>query len=439
MSILLPEGTAASPRRRHQAKTAPPDDPPPVDLEVIRGRLMRARVRLALSHPFLAAAVMRLPLRPATQQTWCATAATDGYHIFFNPDWIATLDDAALRGLLAHEVLHVLFSHSARLGDRDALNWNWACDFAINAILLAQGFTLPKGGLVSEDFQDQPAEAIYRKLFDETSRGASQRVTANGRLRATPRAGDTGEGAPTAGLSDCNIPTAGADLLDPEDPRVRPLRSDDAPDSEHIDALRGELRAEALSRLHGSSAQVFAAACEAADAAKVDWRALLRDRLTERIKGDWTSYPFSKRHLHRGLFMPSPGMLIPGHIVFAIDTSGSMTDKLIESIAGELRTFRETFPCRMTVIQADTAIRSLTEYDAMDGSEIPKHMTVHGRGGTDFRPVFTWLAEQAPDALLLFATDGLGSFPKAPPTNAVIWLLTGGYSGKIPFGSVLKL
>jgi predicted metal-dependent peptidase len=151
------------------------------------------------------------------------------------------------------------------------------------------------------------------------------------------------------------------------------------------------------------------------------------------------SYPFSKRHLYRGLFMPSPGMLVPGHIVFAIDTSGSMPDALIDSIAGELRSFRETFPCRLTVIQADLAIRALTEYEAMDGAEIPRRMPVKGRGGTDFRPVFEWLAVHAHDALLLYATDGQGIFPSSAPPNAVIWLLTSAHSGKIPFGSVLKL
>lgn len=439
MSDAVPQTVETSRGRSRKPKGSATLGQPAVDHEVIRERLMRARVRLALSHPFLAAAVMRLPLRAASQQSWCVTAATDGYHIFFNPDWIATLDDAALRGLLAHEVLHVLFSHSARLGDRQALTWNWACDFAINALLLAQGFALPKGGLVSDEFENQPAETIYRKLFDEVSRGAALRVTASGRLRVAQRDTDSSERARSTGLGDCNIPTAGADLIDPDDPRSRPFRSDDAPDAEQVDALRGELRAEALSRLQGSSAQVFAAACEAADAAKVDWRALLRDRLTERIKGDWMSYPFSKRHLHRGLFMPSPGMLVPGHIVFAIDTSGSMTDKLIASVTGELRTFRETFPCRLTVIQADSAIRSTIEYDAMDGAEIPERMKVLGRGGTDFRPVFEWLADHAPDALVLYATDGLGSFPKRVPTNAVIWLLTGGDSGRIPFGSVVNI
>jgi len=241
------------------------------------------------------------------------------------------------------------------------------------------------------------------------------------------------------GLNDCDLPEVGDDLVDPDDPRVRPYRGAQDPDREQVKDLCRELRNSAKARLEGKGAKTFETACRAADGAHLDWRAMLRDRLTERIKGDWMSFPFSKRHLHRGFFMPSPGMLAPGHIVFAIDTSGSMTDKHIEAIAGELRNFRETFPSRLTVIQADSAIRSTIEYGEMDGAEIPRQMDIVGRGGTDFRPVFAWMADHASDALLLYATDGLGTFPAQPPGNAVIWLLTREDPGRIPFGTVLKL
>jgi predicted metal-dependent peptidase len=166
---------------------------------------------------------------------------------------------------------------------------------------------------------------------------------------------------------------------------------------------------------------------------------MLRDRLTERIKGDWMSFPFSKRHLHRGLFMPSPGMAVPGHIVFAIDTSGSMDLPVLEQIAAELRSFRETFPCRTTVIQADARVQTVTAYEAMDGIEIPEKISFRGRGGTDFRPVFEWAAREAPDALVLYATDGLGSLPESEPTSAVIWLLTGSDRVRMPFGAAVQV
>src|SRR4051812_4228982 len=110
-------------------------------------RLLKARIRLALQQPFLASALMRLPFRECAGMGWCPTMATDGYHIFFNPAWTAALSDLELRGVLAHEVLHVLFAHSERMRSRNALIWNAACDFAINLLLLEQGFTIPSGGL----------------------------------------------------------------------------------------------------------------------------------------------------------------------------------------------------------------------------------------------------------------------------------------------------
>ena len=403
----------------------------------LNDRLVRARVRLALAHPFLATALMRLPLCEVVGQGWCATAATDGYHIFYNPDWIAGLDDPSLRGLLAHEVLHVLFAHPARHGGREARVWNWACDFAINGLLVEQGFVLPAGGLISRAFAGQTAEEIYQRLLDEAKSGGPQRVNAAGRLR-DPSQGAGGEPG-SATLSESAIPVAGADLIDTDDPRVRPYRTPDAPDSEQAEALRRELRADAQARLSGDLAGSFASLCSAADEARVNWRGLLRDRLTERIKGDWMSYPFSKRHVHRGLFMPSPGMAVPGHIVFAIDTSGSMSDAVLGEIVAELRAFREAFPCRTTVIQADTVVQSVTQFEAMDGMEIPQRLQVRGRGGTDFRAVFEWVAREAPDATVLYATDGAGRFPASAPANAVIWLATHRRPMQVPFGAVVPV
>ena len=224
-------------------------------------------------------------------------------------------------------------------------------------------------------------------------------------------------------------------------PSTVPLRSDDAPDAEQLDELRRELRDEAMAKLHGTAAGAFRAECQADEARRIDWRALLRAWLHERVKGDWQSYPFSKRHVHRGLFMPSPGLAVPGHVVFAIDTSGSMSDDTLAQLMGEVRAFRETFASRLTVIQADAAVQSVHSYEAMDGAEVPKRLTVAGRGGTDFRPVFDWVANQGEGAIVLYATDGLGTYPAHPPHTPVIWLLTPPHvlKEKVPFGAVVPL
>jgi len=73
--------------------------------------------------------------------------------------------------------------------------------------------------------------------------------------------------------------------------------------------------------------------------------------------------------------------------------------------------------------------------------EVPRRMTMKGRGGTDFRPVFQWLAREAPEAVLLYATDGFGTFPTASPPSPVLWLLTPPHiqAEKIPFGAGVEI
>lgn len=179
---------------------------------------------------------------------------------------------------------------------------------------------------------------------------------------------------------------------------------------------------------------------------QVDWQGLLRTWLHDRLHSDWSLWPPSRKHLHRGLVLPSVGTPSPGRLVFAVDTSGSMSDAQIAQIYGEIRAFRETFPCGLTVLQADARVHSVEEYGELDGSEVPPRVQIKGRGGTDFRPVFRWLEEQDPfvDATrspLVFATDGYGTFPSAPPACPVIWLRTrGGLTEELfPFGVVVSL
>ena len=139
--------------------------------------------------------------------------------------------------------------------------------------------------------------------------------------------------------------------------------------------------------------------------------------------------------------MPSIGIEAPGHIVFAVDTSGSMNDEDLADIFTEIRIYRETFPCKLTVIQADAAIQTVTTYEELDGEEIPKKIILAGRGGTNFIPVFEWITENSPGAYLIYATDGYGTFPSSTSTAAVIWLLIKGQCGveRVPFGACVTI
>jgi predicted metal-dependent peptidase len=139
--------------------------------------------------------------------------------------------------------------------------------------------------------------------------------------------------------------------------------------------------------------------------------------------------------------MPSIGIEAPGHLVFAVDTSGSMSVADLADIYSEIRIYRETFPCRLTIIQADDEIQTVTTFEELDGEEIPENVQLAGRGGTDFRPVFKWIGDNAPGAYLIYATDGFGSFPETAETGGVIWVLTKYHKAvdEFPFGACVKI
>ncbi|MFM7065843.1 MAG: DUF2201 family putative metallopeptidase [Gammaproteobacteria bacterium] len=384
--------------------------------------LQRARIRLALSKPFLASALLRLPLVAVPDSPWCETAATDGYHLFYNPAWTGRLDTFSLRGLLAHEVLHAVFGHAERRQERDPRRWNIACDHVINLLLIDQGFRLPDPGLADAAFRGMNAEQVYDRLPTHKRSASRQRLVSFDE---------------EIGL----VPMAGQDLVDPDHPGVRPLRTGDAPDRERLREIRAELVADGGAKLAGEGAGQWQVEIGALTRSRNDWRALLRAWLTDRLKSDWSMVPFSKKHLHRGLYLPSLGVEAPGDVVFALDTSGSMKEETLACLIGELRSFREAFPCRITLLQADTVVREERRFEAMDGLDVPPRLPIKGRGGTDFRPVFDWVRANVPEAVVLYATDGVGAFPAKPPHNPVLWLLTRGHLSpeRIPFGAVTAI
>jgi predicted metal-dependent peptidase len=63
---------------------------------------------------------------------------------------------------------------------------------------------------------------------------------------------------------------------------------------------------------------------------------------------------------------------------------------------------------------------------------------VKGRGGTDFRPTFAYIEREISyPTLLLYFTDGMGTFPDTPPAYDVMWVMP--ESKEVPFGEVLVL
>ena len=128
-------------------------------------RIQKSRTTLLLDHPFFGSLLFRLKGR---ENRSIPTMATDGVSLYFNPEFVDTLNSATLAGVLAHEVMHPALQHHTRRAKRDPRRWNEACDYAINPLLLDAGLSLPDDVLVDPRFRGMSAEQIYNLREAET-------------------------------------------------------------------------------------------------------------------------------------------------------------------------------------------------------------------------------------------------------------------------------
>jgi predicted metal-dependent peptidase len=148
-------------------------------------RIQKARTALLLDHPFFGSLLFRLAGRASGS---IQTMATDGISLFYNPDFVETLNAAELAGVLAHEVMHPALQHHTRRADRDLKRWNMACDYAINPLLLDAGLTLLKDVLIDHRFRDMSAERIYNLIEEQQDQdGSSGMEKMRRRWRKTSR------------------------------------------------------------------------------------------------------------------------------------------------------------------------------------------------------------------------------------------------------------
>ena len=111
------------------------------------GILCEARRELLVSEPFIGSIAMNLDIVPV-RDIRLPTAATDGGKIYFDIDFLSSLNRADTVFVLAHEVWHCAMSHFIRNEGRDHELFNIATDMEVNQILETDGMTVPENCLM---------------------------------------------------------------------------------------------------------------------------------------------------------------------------------------------------------------------------------------------------------------------------------------------------
>ncbi|MDI1445509.1 VWA-like domain-containing protein [Polyangium sp. 6x1] len=162
----------------------------------------------------------------------------------------------------------------------------------------------------------------------------------------------------------------------------------------------------------------------------VDWKTALRMFASRRRTPVGTFARPSRRFPSRIGEVPgrawSPRAMARPRVLVTIDTSMSMTDAELAEIAKQLALIAEE--ARITVVECDSEIQRVYPFTGAITD-------VQGRGGTDLRKVFAegFWRPHAPDGIVYF-TDGEGPFPEEPPPVPTLWILTKPQSFACPWG-----
>ena len=174
---------------------------------------------------------------------------------------------------------------------------------------------------------------------------------------------------------------------------------------------------------------------EQARHAPVDWREALRRFFSQTVPQDYRWTPPNRRFVWAGLYLPGLHREGIGEIAIGVDCSGSISNKLLSKFSAEVNAIAaESRPELVRVLYCDAAIQRVDEFTAGEKIEL----NPVGGGGTDFRPVFTYLEErQIEPRCLIFLTDLAGSFPDETPPYPVIWAATSDRTA--PFGETVAI
>jgi len=167
----------------------------------------------------------------------------------------------------------------------------------------------------------------------------------------------------------------------------------------------------------------------------MDWRAALQMFAARARAPVHTWSRPSRRFPHRIFEVPGRSWSLRSsdipHLLIAIDTSLSMSKIELEDIARQLTVLSER--AHVIVAECDAAVSRVYPF----AGSIDK---VTGRGGTDLRPVFApeILGAHDVDGVVYF-TDGDGPFAPEPPTVPTLWVLTKPTTFACPWGQRARL
>jgi len=363
-------------------------------------KFIRARIQLLEKHPFFGylALQLRVDWEVSKRIDWQKEGAdamidSDG-NIWFDPNEFDRMSSDELMYHLAHEAVHIAFEHLSwkggfgRRGKRDPRRWNLAADIATNN-MLSHSLPVPYGAPQCYEWEKKTAEEIFDLLKTK------QQLVSGGQQ------------------FDKHI------ILPP------------GKQERKIDWKQMVAKAATYARQQGKMPGELETIVDKLLYPNMDWRSILFNFMSNLLREHLSWARPNRKFVWQKIYLPGPSQASP-EIVFAVDSSGSIRKPEFAMMFGAVQEILWIFQDnpKITVIECDHKVQKV--YPHISDADMVK-LRRRGWGGTSFIPVFEWIEKEGiiPD-VLLYATDGWGTFPDKPPHYPVIWLIN--TLKKVPWG-----
>jgi predicted metal-dependent peptidase len=359
--------------------------------------------RLLMDEPFFAALsrkIEKIPTQAIPTAGVRVNPDTAQFEMLYNPEFLASLPEEHIRGVLKHEFYHLVFDHvtSRKPEGVSHMAWNVAADLAINSHLqgeLPEMACMPGVGPFAEMPLGESAEWYLANLPQKEENEGGEGGSGEG---SGEPGEEGGEGAPG------NEEGQGSGSAEPGS-------FDDH--SGWDEAQGGPASVMAKERLKNA---VKEAAQEASQSAKgwgsmsqgvkkdimkrletrVDWKKVLRYFIKTSQRSNRSS---SIKRINRRYAYIHPGKKVnrQAKIAVAIDQSGSVSDAMLEAFFAELNKLANL--ASFTVVPFDTEVDDKMVYEWKKGQSKKTERVLCG--GTCFEAPTKWANENKVDGLII--------------------------------------
>ena len=361
------------------------------------------------------------------------TACTNGRDERYGRKFVAMLKEPELNFVVLHENLHKAYRHLTtwkKLHDENHRLANAACDYVINLKLKdldpsERVIAMPKWadgelkgkpmGLVDEKYRGLNAKQVFDLLKDEQKGNGG----GGGDDEGESAGGDSSGTGTGEGFDDHDWD--GAKEMTEEEKKVLEREIDQA--------IRQGVMAH--QKIAGTGAGDLDRDLLDLLEPKVDWREMLREFVKSTCSAKDTSSwrKVNRRFLSTGVYMPSLIGEKVGHMVIAVDTSGSVGQEELSGFLTEVKGIAEEVkPSQVDLIYWDSRVAAHEEYSESMVGDIINSTKPRGGGGTSPSCVSEYLKEKriVPECVIMLTDGYVGSDWGSDWTAPVLWAIVGG-------------